>query len=80
MNRKISGILFFIVLVIISIPTYTAASSIQLKVDGAVIPSEIGPEIKNGRTMVPLRVISENLGAKVDWSKSKVTLTKKICM
>ncbi|MER2038447.1 MAG: copper amine oxidase N-terminal domain-containing protein [Solibacillus sp.] len=77
MNRKISGILFFIVLVIISIPTYTAASSIQLKVDGAVIPSEIGPEIKNGRTMVPLRVISENLGAKVDWSKSKVTLTKK---
>lgn len=26
--------------------------------------------------MVPLRVISENLGAKVEWSDSKVTLTK----
>lgn len=34
------------------------------------------PENKNKRTMVPLRVISENLGASVEWSDSKVILAK----
>lgn len=34
------------------------------------------PETMNNRTMVPLRFISENLGAKVDWSNSEVTLSK----
>jgi hypothetical protein len=32
--------------------------------------------MKNNRTMVPLRVISENLGAAVSWSRTEVTLTK----
>lgn len=40
------------------------------------ISSDVKPEIKNNRTMVPLRVISENLGAKVNWSGSEVVLTK----
>lgn len=30
------------------------------------IPSEVEAEIRNSRTMAPLRVISENLGAKVE--------------
>ena len=33
-------------------------------------------EIKNKRTMVPVRVISENLGASVKWSNSEVILAK----
>ncbi len=46
--------------------------------DGAstAISSDVSPEIKNSRTMVPLRVISENLGATVKWSDSEVVLTK----
>ncbi|MCK8485553.1 copper amine oxidase N-terminal domain-containing protein [Paenibacillus sp. MBLB2552] len=40
------------------------------------ISSDVKPEVKNNRTMVPLRVISENLGAAVHWSGSKVVLTK----
>lgn len=40
------------------------------------ISPDVMPEIKNNRTMVPLRVISENLGAKVNWSGSEVVLTK----
>ena len=35
------------------------------QIDGApiAISSDVSPDIKNNRTMVPLRVISENLGA-----------------
>ncbi|WP_410768858.1 copper amine oxidase N-terminal domain-containing protein [Fontibacillus sp. BL9] len=48
------------------------------QIDGAsiAISSDVSPEMKNNRTMVPLRVISENLGAKVKWSDSEVVLTK----
>jgi len=77
MKRMFSGIFLVFLLVITSVPTYAAATNIQIKVDGVVIPSEVEPEIRNSRTMVPLRVISENLGANVDWSDTKVTLTKK---
>lgn len=48
----------------------------QADVAPITISSDVKPEIKNNRTMVPLRVISENLGAKVLWSGSKVVLTK----
>ncbi|WP_445323743.1 copper amine oxidase N-terminal domain-containing protein [Paenibacillus sp. FSL R5-0407] len=45
--------------------------------DGATtaISSDVSPETVNSRTMVPLRVISENLGATVKWSDSKIILT-----
>jgi len=58
-----------------SLPT-THAAEIQIKVDGITIISDAKPETKNNRTMVPLRVISENLGASVEWSKSGVVLAK----
>jgi hypothetical protein len=54
----------------------TYAAEIQIKVDGVAIASDVKPEIKNKHTMLPLRVISENLGARVEWSNSDVILTK----
>jgi len=48
----------------------------QADVAPIAISSDVSPDIKNNRTMVPLRVISENLGATVNWSGSEVTLTK----
>ncbi|OAB40296.1 copper amine oxidase N-terminal domain-containing protein [Paenibacillus antarcticus] len=77
MKRIFSGIFLIFLLVITSLPTHAAATNIQIKVDGVVIPSEVAPEIRNTRTMVPLRVISQNLGANVNWSNSEVTLIKK---
>lgn len=63
--------------IFLSITSSTAyAAEMQIKVDGVAIASDVKPEIKNNRTMVPLRVVSENLGAAVDWSNSEVTLTK----
>jgi len=36
---------------------------------------KVMPEIINGRTMLPLRFISEQLGAKVDWDNTTKTIT-----
>lgn len=54
----------------------TYAASIQIKIDGVVISADVMPEVKNDRTMVPLRVISEKLGASVNWSNSEIMLHK----
>ncbi|BAL81671.1 stalk domain-containing protein [Caldisericum exile] len=36
---------------------------------------KVMPEIINGRTMLPLRFVTENLGAKVDWDGATKTIT-----
>ncbi|MFK5708846.1 copper amine oxidase N-terminal domain-containing protein [Lysinibacillus boronitolerans] len=51
------------------------AATTQIKIDDVVVKSDTAPEQKNNRTMVPLRVISENLGAQVHWQDSQITLT-----
>ncbi|MBP9019144.1 MAG: SMP-30/gluconolactonase/LRE family protein [Bacteroidales bacterium] len=37
--------------------------------------SKVVPEIVNGRTMLPLRFVTENLGATVDWDNNTKTVT-----
>ncbi|MCX5969992.1 MAG: copper amine oxidase N-terminal domain-containing protein, partial [Coprothermobacterota bacterium] len=39
----------------------------DISVDGQTQPMDVAPFIQNGRTLVPVRFISEALGAKVDW-------------
>ncbi|MGE7692263.1 copper amine oxidase N-terminal domain-containing protein [Lysinibacillus sp. NPDC097214] len=73
MKKIFSGIFLAMILTLISLPAYAAHSTI--KIDGVVVTTDVAPETKNNRTMVPLRVISENLGATVNWKDSKVTLT-----
>lgn len=73
MKKIFSGIFLAMILTLTSLPAYAANSTI--KIDGVVVTSDAAPETKNNRTMVPLRVISENLGATVNWQDSKVTLT-----
>ena len=45
------------------------AADIQITIDGRTIQTDAAPIVQSGRTMVPLRVISENLGGTVDWNK-----------
>ncbi|MFJ6268153.1 copper amine oxidase N-terminal domain-containing protein [Lysinibacillus xylanilyticus] len=73
MKKIFSGIFLAMILMLTSLPAYAAHSTI--KIDGVVVTTDAAPETKNNRTMVPLRVISENLGATVNWTDSKVTLT-----
>jgi len=74
MKKIIASFMLTLVILMASLPTYAANNKIL--VDGIAVTSDVAPEIKNNRTMVPLRVISENLGVTVDWSNSVVTLTK----
>ncbi|MHB8156068.1 MAG: stalk domain-containing protein [Desulfocucumaceae bacterium] len=52
---------------------------IRVMVDLRTIQSLDEPYVKDDRTMVPLRVIAENLGAKVDWidKESRIDLLRK---
>lgn len=44
-------------------------------VNGNTIANDVAPVIINSRTMVPLRVVSEALGCKVDWNEATRTVT-----
>lgn len=45
--------------------------------DGTPLAFDVQPRIIRGRVMVPLRTISENLGAAVDWNLASSTVTIK---
>lgn len=42
-------------------------SPIEIYLNGKVVPTDVSPFILEGRTMVPVRVISESLGCTVDY-------------
>ena len=55
----------------LAIPTFVFANSdIRIWMKGDMIKSDVAPYIQQDRTMVPLRVISENLGKKVLWDSA----------
>jgi len=74
MKKVLAGMFTAVILFITASPTY--AADLQIKVEGVTISSDVKPEVKNHRTMVPLRVISENLGARVNWSDSEIVLKR----
>ncbi len=57
-------------------PYKYADDELVIKIDDVSLPSEVVVEVINNRTIVPLRVISEDLGARVEWSNSSITITK----
>jgi hypothetical protein len=77
-KRVILQLLAGLLLVLLVLPLRAnAAESIVLILDGQKIDSDVAPYImpKVNVTMVPLRVISEGLGAKVEWNKTTKTVT-----
>ena len=46
------------------------ASDITLEINGQIVQPDVDPVIENGTTLVPLRIVSENLGADVAWNPS----------
>lgn len=46
-----------------------AGQVIKIFINGSEVSSDTSPELISGRTYVPVRVISENLGAKVEWKQ-----------
>ncbi|HHY92449.1 MAG TPA: copper amine oxidase N-terminal domain-containing protein, partial [Firmicutes bacterium] len=56
-------------------PARAAGSPIKLVINDQVVQPDAPPVIRNNRTLVPLRVISENLGAEVGWDNKTRTVT-----
>jgi hypothetical protein len=51
-----------------------ASQSIRLEINGKEVKSDVAPVIVDGRTLVPVRVVSETLGAKVAWDATTRTV------
>ncbi len=54
---------------------YTSPNPIKIKINGNYAEADVQPFIENGRTYVPVRIISENLGCDVKWEQSTKTAT-----
>lgn len=48
----------------------------NILVNGEQHQLKVAPQLAGGTTMVPLRVVAEYLGAKVDYSNKKITITQ----
>jgi len=58
---------------------FLAVGAMGAIVDDGMVTLNAAPYIQNGRTMVPVRFVSEAMGANVDWDNSTktVSITKK---
>lgn len=68
--KKILKPLFLLALILCLIPNIasaTAETPIRIWMNGSYIQTDVDPFIESGRTLVPVRVITENLGYQVDW-------------
>lgn len=54
---------------------WAAYDAIKIIINGKTVQSEVAPFIKDGKTMVPLRVVSEYLGAEVNWDAKTQSVT-----
>lgn len=61
-----------------SLPRTASAAPmyVRLMINGVRIAATPAPFIENGRTLAPLRLISEKLGATVDWKDGVITVTR----
>lgn len=64
-----------VVLALANLPAKAEAGGVKLIIDGKPVVPDVPPVIKNNRTLVPLRVISEGLGAQVGWNATTRTVT-----
>ena len=48
--------------------------TIQIRIDGVYLETDVPPEIIEGRTMVPMRALFEAMGAEVEWDDTTLTV------
>ena len=64
-KRFLTMALAFVMCLGLAVPAWAADMTIIL--DGKELVSDVAPEVKNGVTFVPIRVVAENLGADVSY-------------
>lgn len=75
MKNKFIAITVMLLLSVSIISSVYAATPIKLLIGGQEITTDVLPQIINDRVLVPIRVISENLDAKVEWNDKTRTVT-----
>lgn len=75
MKRIIISVGLILMLVLSLVNVAFADTAVSVKLDGKALDFDVPPQIINGRTMVPLRVIFEALGATVEWDNDTSTVT-----
>jgi len=73
--------IFLLISLLVFLPNVStvqaSGSNINIVINGSLISTDVSPIVSNGRTLVPLRVISETLGANVVWlDDGRVNITK----
>ena len=51
-----------------------STEGVTVQINGKTVVGDVPAQIIQGRTMVPIRVVSENMGAKVDWVATSKTV------
>ncbi|OXM88024.1 N-acetylmuramoyl-L-alanine amidase [Paenibacillus rigui] len=78
--RVITTLISMLLISLLSFPvmTFAAESPIHLFMNGKQLAAEVPPRIVKGNTLVPIRIIAETLGSKVQWEEKsrKVTVVK----
>lgn len=70
MKKTLCCLIFFILFIgCMSIPVQAQSQPIKIIVNNKLVYSDVPPKIVSGRTLVPVRVISESLGARVQWNQ-----------
>ena len=76
MTKKLATIMLALSLMFTYVSTSVEAATVpSVYVDGERLAFNTNPIIKNGSTLVPMRLIFEKLGAKVDWNNTTKTVT-----
>ena len=56
-------------------PLWPVAGGVKVVLNGQIMSFDVPPQIVNGRTMVPLRAIFEEMGAEIVWDDATKTVT-----
>ncbi|QWU16808.1 N-acetylmuramoyl-L-alanine amidase [Paenibacillus sophorae] len=70
-------ITFLFLFASVSVGQANADAAIRLYLDNKLLQPEVPPRLVGNTTMVPLRIVSEELGAKVSWSQADKQITVK---
>ena len=75
MKKKLAGLILTVIMIITFCIPVQAADPITVFLDGRALSFDVAPVIDNGRVLVPMQAIFEDLGAVVSWDSESGTAT-----
>jgi rhodanese-related sulfurtransferase len=73
-SKRILTLISILGILILIVSLAFANISISIKIDGKEITSDVEPQLIQNRTLVPIRIITESIGADVEWLQETMTV------